>query len=78
MTVETETITVAGVGLTVDLIVWRRHRRRIPGLVEQVLDINPGLAALGEHLPIGTVVQLPVIVPTPAAKPAETVIRLWD
>ncbi len=73
----TETITVAGDGLTVELLVWRRYRRPIPRLVEQVLELNPGLAQLGPHLPPGTRVVLPVL--QEAAQPAEReIVQLWD
>lgn len=43
--------------------------------VEQVLLLNPGLAALGPELPMGTRVTLPDISP-PAMQ--TTLIQLWD
>jgi phage tail protein X len=45
------------------------------GYVEQVLDANPGLAALGPVLPIRTAITLPDI-----AKASEVVpvVSLWD
>jgi len=43
--------------------------------VEATLDANPGLAALGVILPMGTVVTLPETTQTPSTK---TVIQLWD
>ena len=43
--------------------------------VEQTLAMNPGLAALGVFLPVGTELELPE--PRPAVKRLETV-RLWD
>lgn len=45
------------------------------GYVEAVLEANPGLAALGAPLPIGTAVTLPDI-----AKASEVVavVSLWD
>jgi phage tail protein X len=72
-----ETVTVESEGVTVPRIVWRRFRRPMPGLVEAVLDANPGLAALGAYLPVGTVVRLPI----PAARgrePDVRLTRLWD
>ncbi len=48
----------------------------MPGLVERILDANPGLADKGAILPLGTVIKLIV----PAEDPANTslpVIRLW-
>ena len=65
MTDITERITVEGDGLTVSLLVWRRFHRAMPGLVEQVYAMNPGLAAYGVILPLGTSVLLPVPAPEP-------------
>ena len=45
-------------GDTVDAVVWR-HYGRTAGLVERVLDANPGLADLGPVLPGGTLINLP-------------------
>jgi phage tail protein X len=61
-------------GDTVDLLVWR-VRGSVAGLVETVLGTNPGLAALGPVLPIGTVVVLPDAPSRPTPRPA---VRLWD
>ncbi|WP_018183977.1 tail protein X [Kaistia granuli] len=44
------------------------------GYVEIVLDANPGLAALGVPLPIGTVIDLPEI---PRSREAVAVVSLW-
>lgn len=62
-------------GDTVDAICWR-ELGRTRAVTEQVLVLNPGLAALGPKLPAGTVVTLPEL---SAAAPAvlETV-KLWD
>jgi len=68
-------IQVAGDGVSVDLLIWREYRRAMPGLVEAVLDKNPGLAALGPILPVGTLVKLPLVKPAPVAELA--VVRLW-
>jgi phage tail protein X len=74
-----ERVTVEGDGLTVSLLVWRRFHRAMPGLVEQVYAMNPGLAAHGPTLPLGTSVLLPVPAPDPAPDPAQVLapIRLW-
>jgi phage tail protein X len=71
-----ESLQVRAEGVTLDLLLWRRFLRVIPGLVEQTLDINPTLARKGVVLPIGTrvVVQLPE---PPEAKIANAV-SLWD
>lgn len=47
-------------GDSVDLICWHIYGATI-GIVEQVLDANPGLAALGPVLPVGTLVTLPEV-----------------
>ncbi|WP_267221786.1 tail protein X [Novosphingobium clariflavum] len=62
-------------GDTVDAICWR-ELGRTRGVTEQVLALNPGLAALGTRLPVGTVVQLPDVA-TAAPAILETV-KLWD
>ena len=43
--------------------------------VEATLEANPGLAALGAILPMGTVVTLPEIVSESAT---QNIIQLWD
>jgi phage tail protein X len=45
------------------------------GTVESVLELNPGLAALGWTLPLGTVIKLP---PRPTGGPKRPVVkRIW-
>jgi len=58
---------------TVDALCWRRLGQT-RGVVERVLELNPGLAALGPILPHGTPVNLPLT--APAAPPAP-LIHLW-
>lgn len=70
-----ESYVTDGDGLSVDLIVWRRYRRKTPGLVEAVLDMNPGLADLGPLLPRGTKIIIPI--DQPAAQKQATLVRLW-
>ena len=60
-------------GDTVDALVWR-HYGRTAGLVELVLDANPGLSAHGPVLPMGTPVLLP---PLPLA-PTRSIINIWE
>lgn len=70
-----EIVTVRGEAITLDLLLWRRYGVRGQGLVEEALDINPGLAALGPVLPLETVVVLPEL---PAqTTPAVTVVSLF-
>jgi phage tail protein X len=50
----------ANSGETVDEICWRTLGRT-RAVTEQVLALNPGIAALGPRLPEGTLVQLPEV-----------------
>lgn len=61
-------------GDTVDLI-CARHLGRTSGAVEAVYAANPGLAALGAVLPIGTPVVLPALSET---TPTAKTVQLWD
>jgi phage tail protein X len=70
-----ETVTVEGDGLTVSVIVWRRFKRPMPGLVEAIYDLNPGLADPGHTLPVGTSFDMPV--PIPREQQVLDPIRLW-
>jgi len=70
-----ERIVVEGDSLTVSLLVWRRFRRPMPGLIEKILDRNPGLAGAGAVLLLGTVIDIPV--PTPREPQLLDPIRLW-
>ena len=68
-------IVVSREQMTVDLIVWQTFGRQDGTLVERTFELNPGLAALGPFLPVGTELELPA---ASAERPAliETV-RLW-
>ncbi len=68
-----ETIVVRGEAVTLDLLLWRRHGVRGQALVEEALDLNPGLAALGPVLPLGTPVILPDLPTLPATPPVRVV-----
>lgn len=70
-----ETVTVAGDDLTVSLIVWRRFKRPMPGLVEEIYETNRGLADLGPILPVGTIFTIPI--PEPAPRQILDPVRLW-
>jgi phage tail protein X len=70
-----EPVTVEGEFITVSLIVWRRFKRAMPSLVEQILDLNPGLGALGPFLPVGTTFEIPV--PTPREPAMLEPVKLW-
>lgn len=70
-----ETVTVEGDGLTVSTIVWRRFKRPMPGLVEAIYDLNPGLADMGQTLPVSTSFEMPI--PIPREQQVLDPIRLW-
>ena len=70
-----ETVTVEGDGLTVSVIVWRRFKRPMLGLVEAIYDLNPGLSDLGQALPVGTSFEMPI--PIPREQQVLDPIRLW-
>lgn len=59
---------------TVDTLCWR-HYGRTAGVVEAVLDANPGLAAQGPTLPAGLLVTLPE---QQTAAPERQTVSLWD
>ena len=61
-----------------DLICARHYglrRVRAPGLVESVLDANPGLSSLPPVLPLGTAIVLPDV---PSDRTPPATIKLWD
>lgn len=64
-------------GEVLDLICLRHYRTHSGGVVEKVLEANPGLADRGPILPLGTRVTLPDL-PTVTAPAATAAIKLWD
>jgi len=75
MSAVVEIVTVAGDGLTVSLIAWRRFRRPMPDLVSEIYNINPGLAEHGQTLPAGITFEMPI--PIPREQQFLDPIRLW-
>lgn len=67
----TETV-VTVEGDTVDLIAFRRFG--VHGAESRIYDANPGLAARGPILPLGT----RVVVPVPEVKDRVQSSRLWS
>lgn len=61
-------------GDTVDALCWR-HYGRTEGLVELVLEMNPGLADYGTTLPHGLVVTMPE---PPTQQPKAKLVQLWE
>ena len=62
---------------TLPLLLWRRFLRPMPGLVEDTLDRNPGLADLGPFLPVGTEVQVKIETARDERVQVQEAIRLW-
>ena len=62
-------------GDTISAIAWRAYGSG-RGMVEQILEANPGLCGLPAILPVGTVVILPAAPEKTAEKIA--VVNLWD
>lgn len=73
-----EQVTVIAEQTTLDLLLWRRFKREVIGLVEDTLSRNPGLATLGLFLPVGTVVNVKAPDPEPRGRMAAPVISLFD
>ena len=69
--------TVNSEGFRLSGLIWQLLKRQPRGYAEQVLDANPGLAALGPILPVGTVVKFPLD-NIPSETPVTEAIRLWD
>jgi phage tail protein X len=60
-------------GDVLDRVVWQHYGRQDNGIVEAVLNANPGLADLGPILPSGQRIKLPEF-PEPESTGS---IRLW-
>ncbi|MCW2318307.1 P2-like prophage tail protein X [Rhodoblastus acidophilus] len=71
----TEILTFNG-STPLDLLLWRRYRRDIVGLVEQTLVANPHLAGLGVCPPRGTKVL--VTIPEAQSETATRTVSLYD
>jgi phage tail protein X len=65
----------ANQGETLDALCWR-VLGRTDGVTEAALAANPGLAALGPVLPLGTSVNLPDTVQATQSQTA--LVQLWN
>lgn len=63
-----ETVIVKGAGITLELLLHRRHGVRGRELLETALRLNPGLARRGLVLPPGAAVVIPDLPPASAAR----------
>jgi phage tail protein X len=73
-----ETLTVIAEQTTLDLLLWRRYRREVPGLIEDTLRRNPGLAKIGLFLPVGMTIDVQTPAPEPRGRTAVQVVSLYD
>jgi phage tail protein X len=71
----TERYVVASEGMTLSRIVWNRYHGSGSGVVEQTLAANRHLASLPAELPVGTVIDIPVVT---SAATSEATVSLWD
>lgn len=73
------TETVAGSGITLDLLLWRAYGRagNTSAMLAAAWALNPGLAAKGPVLPLGARVTLPDP-PSPAAARRRVPVNLFD
>ncbi|MFN4098137.1 MAG: tail protein X [Pararhodobacter sp.] len=69
----TDRLLVEGEGITLDLILWRRHGVRGRALVEATLELNPGLSGAGTVLPLGTSIEVPRLPEREAVAPRPVV-----
>ena len=76
MTDSIEKITITGAGLTVSRLIWNRFQVPSPETLGQLYDLNPGLAGSGTHIPIGTVVLMPI--PDTSDDQVVERITLWN
>jgi phage tail protein X len=73
-----ELIPVTQEHVPLDLILWRRFKREVPGLVEKTLELNQNLADGPVYLPVGTLVKVELPAPAPRGRSAVRVIALYD
>lgn len=73
-----EKLTVVAEYTTLDLLLWRRFRREVPGLVEDTLRRNPGLAKIGALLPVGMTIDVQTPAPEPRGRTVVQVVSLYD
>jgi len=72
-----ERIIVQSEGMMLDLLLWRRYGRRGLIIVDDAYRLNRTLADAGVILPVGAVVMLPHLPPSPRA-PLRRVVSLFD
>ena len=72
-----ETVVVTGDMITVPLLVWRRFRRHMPGMVERIFAENAGLVEHGLFLLFGTQVRMPVPAEPDSTANVAGRIQLW-
>jgi len=75
---ELERLTVKTERTPLDLFLWRKYRRDIPGLVEATFKLNYELALQGEYLHVGTVIEVPEPPKQKVERQLNPVISLFD
>lgn len=68
-----ETITINRERMTLDLLLWQRFGGSGASLLEQALELNPGLAEHGVFIAIGSAVTLPELTNAALEKPVKVV-----
>jgi hypothetical protein len=71
-----ESVTIKGDGITLSLLIWRKFKRPMVGIVERILDRQGELAGK-VYLDVGDVVQIPIDAPRNVST-RPPVIKLWD
>jgi phage tail protein X len=77
MTAVIERVRVMADFSTLSLMIWRRFQRPMPGLVEDTLARNPGLADLDLFLPVGTEFDLKIETARDERAAIQEPITLW-
>lgn len=55
----TQSITIKRERMTIDLLLFQAYGAEGQALLEQTIALNPGLAAKGPEIPLGTTVFIP-------------------
>ena len=71
-----QSFTIKRERMTLDLLLFQAYGAEGQGLVEQAIELNPGLASLGPVIPLNTTVTIPDL-PTPDAFKARPIVSLF-
>ena len=73
-----EILTVTKELTTLDLLLWRRFKRDVPGLVEKTFAMNPDIVFDNEYLKLGRQIKVETPPPETQGRAATPVISLYD